>query len=46
MYVCIQVLKECSPGGIFGEDLDGHPVFYYAMGNLDFRGMYVMYVHG
>ncbi|XP_065891180.1 SEC14-like protein 2 [Dysidea avara] len=35
-----EVLKECIPGGTFGVDRDGHPVYYYAMGNLDFRGLH------
>ena len=34
-----QVLKECFPGGFFGEDLDGNPVWYDNFGNLDFKGM-------
>ena len=32
------VLQKCFPGGFFGEDRDGHPVWYDNYGNLDFRG--------
>ena len=33
-----EVLIHCYPGGFFGEDRGGHPVWYECMGNLDFRG--------
>ena len=33
-----KVLKKCFPGGFFGEDRDGNPVWYDAMGNIDFKG--------
>ena len=33
-----EVLINCFPGGFFGEDKDGRPVWYDCMGNLDFRG--------
>lgn len=33
-----EVLQKCFPGGFFGEDRDGHPVWYDSVGNLDFRG--------
>jgi len=33
-----EVLTRCFPGGFFGEDKGGHPVWYDCMGNLDFRG--------
>ena len=36
-----EVLQKCFPGGFFGEDRDGHPVWYDNYGNLDFRGMCV-----
>ena len=34
----MQVLKECFPGGFFGEDREGHPVWYDNFGNLDAKG--------
>ena len=33
-----EVLVKYTPGGFFGEDREGHPVWYDCMGNLDFRG--------
>ena len=33
-----EVLSKFTPGGFFGEDREGHPVWYDCMGNLDFRG--------
>ena len=33
-----KVLKKCFPGGFFGEDREGNPVWYDAMGNIDFKG--------
>ena len=38
-YTPPEVLIECVPGGFFGEDIDGHPVWYDNFGNLDSRGM-------
>ena len=35
------MFEECLSGGFFGEDLDGHPVWYDNIGNLDPRGKYV-----
>ena len=35
------VLTHCYPGGFFGEDRGGHPVWYENMGNLDFRGPFL-----
>ncbi|XP_065898687.1 SEC14-like protein 2 isoform X2 [Dysidea avara] len=35
-----EVLKKYSAGGIFGEDRDRDPVYYCAVGNLDFKGLY------
>lgn len=32
------VMDECIAGGLFGEDREGHPVWYDNMGNLDPRG--------
>ncbi|XP_064392020.1 SEC14-like protein 2 isoform X2 [Halichondria panicea] len=34
-----EVLQKCFPGGFFGEDRDGHPVWYDNYGNMDFRGI-------
>ena len=36
-----EVLAKYTPGGFFGEDREGHPVWYDCMGNLDFRGVCV-----
>lgn len=33
-----EVMKRFYPKGTFGEDRDGHPVWYYNLGNLDPRG--------
>ena len=33
-----EVLSKFTPGGFFGEDREGHPVWFDCMGNLDFRG--------
>lgn len=33
-----EVLAKFTPGGFFGEDREGHPVWFDRMGNLDFRG--------
>lgn len=33
-----QVLRKCFPGGFFGEDREGNPVWYDSVGNMDFRG--------
>ena len=32
------VMNECIAGGYFGEDREGHPVWYDNFGNLDPRG--------
>ena len=32
------VLQKHFPGGFFGEDRAGHPVWYDNFGNLDFKG--------
>lgn len=34
-----EVLQKCFPGGFFGEDREGSPVWYDNMGNLDFKGL-------
>ncbi len=39
-----EVMNECISGGFFGEDIDGHPVWYDNFGNLDPRGMYRQYL--
>ena len=33
-----EVLTKFTPGGFFGEDREGHPVWHSNMGNLDIRG--------
>ena len=33
-----EVIKKYVPGGFFGEDLEGHPVWYDKSGNYDARG--------
>ena len=33
-----EVLKKYVPGGFFGEDREGHPVWYDISGNIDARG--------
>ena len=40
-----EVLVKCFPGGFFGEDRGGHPVWYDNMGNLDYRGEYSVFLH-
>ena len=37
----LQVLVKYVPTGFFGEDRDGHPIYYDCFGNLDFKGWYV-----
>ena len=37
-----EVLQKCFPGGFFGEDRDGHPVWYDNYGNMDFRGKWLI----
>ncbi len=32
------MFEECLTGGYFGEDLDGHPVWYDNIGNIDPKG--------
>ena len=34
------LFTECFAGGTYGEDLDGNPVWYDNVGNLDGRGMW------
>lgn len=34
----MQVLTKYFPGGFFGEDKEGFPVYYEFIGNLDFKG--------
>lgn len=34
----LQVLVKYGPTGLFGEDRDGHPVYYDCIGNLDLKG--------
>ena len=38
VYVSLQILQKYFPGGFFGEDRDGHPVYYDFYGNIDVRG--------
>jgi hypothetical protein len=33
------LFEECLAGGYFGEDVDGHPVWYDNFGNLDSSGI-------
>jgi len=35
------MMNECIAGGLFGEDREGHPVWYDNFGNLDPRGKQV-----
>lgn len=42
-YTPPEVLQKCVPGGYFGEDRDGHPVWYDNVGTLDFKGRYTHY---
>lgn len=35
---CFQALRRYFPGGFFGEDRDGHPVYYDFYGNIDIKG--------
>ncbi len=37
-YTPPQMFVECLTGEPFGEDLDGHPVWYINIGNLDPKG--------
>ena len=37
-YEPAEVLKNYVPGGFFGEDREGHPVWYDVSGNIDARG--------
>ena len=37
-YTPPELFTECLAGGFFGEDLQGHPVWYDNLGNMDFRG--------
>ena len=38
----LQVLVKYVTTGFFGEDRDGHPVYYDCFGNLDFKGWCVI----
>ena len=38
-YTPPQMFKESLTGGFFGEDVDGYPVWYENVGNLDPKGM-------
>ena len=40
-YTPPELFTECLAGGFFGEDLEGHPVWYENLGNADIRGKYV-----
>ena len=33
-----EVIQKYVPGGFFGEDREGHPVWYDVSGNVDARG--------
>lgn len=33
-----EVIQKYLPGGFFGEDREGHPVWYDVSGNIDARG--------
>ncbi|KAL5479687.1 hypothetical protein EMCRGX_G023244 [Ephydatia muelleri] len=35
-----EVLTKYAPTGLFGEDRDGHPVYYDGFGNLDMKGLF------
>ena len=35
----LQVLLKYVPTGLFGEDKDGHPVYYQCLGNFDMKGL-------
>lgn len=39
-YIPPPLFTECLAGGFFGEDLDGHPVWYDNLGNTDPKGIY------
>ena len=38
-YTPPEVLKKYFPGGFFGEDREGRPVWYDNFGNVDSRGL-------
>lgn len=38
-YTPPEMFEKCLTGGYFGEDRDGHPVWYDNFGNLDARGI-------
>ena len=38
-YTPPEVLLKFAPGGYFGEDRDGHPVWYDNVGTLDIKGI-------
>ena len=35
------MLQKYFPGGFFGEDKEGYPVYYEFIGNIDFKGILV-----
>ena len=37
-YTAPEVIKKYFPGGFFGEDREGRPVWYDNFGNVDSRG--------
>ena len=39
----VQVLQKYYPGGLFGEDREGYPVYYDFIGNLDMKGYSLLY---
>ena len=39
-----EVIKKYLPGGFFGEDREGHPVWYSVSGNTDARGVWITVV--
>ena len=40
-----EVLQKCYPGGFFGEDREGHPVWYDSIGALDFKGKVIQHIN-
>ena len=36
--LCLQLLQTFTPSGFFGEDRNGHPVFYDFAANCDVKG--------
>ncbi len=37
-WFCVKVFQKYLPGNFFGEDKEGHPVFYDFLGNADVMG--------